>query len=158
MRVRKVKIKLPREMWSGTADTARKGMLRAWGGSRRITLSCAINFKNKMAIGQCFCLSVRHFFVNLWCFFLSINVVLPSAKLGRCGRIRVFRIVTRAFSRIVSFYKSQETDKRVSQYRGREDAFTSKSLGHTIELVSGLATPNWEGPNEGTCGLAFVAH
>lgn len=115
-----------------------KGGATSVGGSRRITLSCAIDFKNKMAIGQHFCLNICHFSCQFSLFFSSPHirdVMLPSAELTQCSR--VLHAITREFSVSNFFFfffctKAQETDKVARfQYRGGH-AFTSKSLGHTI--------------------------
>lgn len=46
-----------------------KGGATSVGGSGRITLSRAIDFKNKMAIGQHFCLNICHFSCQFSLFF-----------------------------------------------------------------------------------------
>jgi len=66
VRVRKVKIRLMR---SGTANTERRdGVAWSVGGQERTKLSYAIDFKNKMAIGQYFSKYILFFFINS-CFF-----------------------------------------------------------------------------------------
>lgn len=86
--VRKVKIKLPGGDVIWNHGYREKGGATSVGGSRRITLSCAIDFKNKMAIGQHFCLNICHFSCQFSLFFLSPHirdVMLPSAELTQCS-------------------------------------------------------------------------
>lgn len=73
VRVRKVKIKLPREMRSGTREYREKrgGTTRKRGRKEENNaLSCTIDFKNKMAIGQCSYLTIHDFLKSIFTFLL----------------------------------------------------------------------------------------
>lgn len=122
VRVRKVKIKLPGGDVIWNRGYREKGDATSVGGSRRISLFCAIDFKNKMAIGQRFCLSISDFFLIL--FFLSLFRRRNAAQCGISSmqqNQRVFYTITREF--LVSDFFLQMHSKRikhVSQYRGED--------------------------------------